>query len=256
MKAIFENSKKPLLSIFTTAGFPHKDDLNRQLKLMEEMQVDFVEIGIPFSDPLADGPTIQETSTVALKNGMNLSLFFLQLEKRKTKHPVVLMGYFNPILLYGLNRFLENCLKTGISGLIIPDLEIDLFEKRYSSHFEEFDIPVCFLVTPKTSDERINRAARLSARGFVYLVSSNSITGGEISEDSDLSRRYQKIKALCEPTPVMIGFGITDRASFERSTRNLDGGIIGSAYLKALKDGAEEEFLEGLNTGGSKYAAK
>lgn len=243
MKALFKNQSKPLLSIFTTAGYPKLDDLQCQLELFDNKNVDFIELGIPFSDPMADGPTIQETSTTALQNGMNLDLLFEQLNERKSALPIVLMGYLNPILLFGLKRFLEQAKKANVSGFIIPDLEIDLFEQRYKAIFDEFKIPVCFLVTPRTSDERVQKAAELSKDGFVYLVSTNSITGGKVLGNEHLSSRYKEIKKLCDSTPVMIGFGISDSKSFDDATKNLNGGIIGSAYLKALKKGEEEEFL-------------
>jgi len=243
MKALFENQNKPLLSIFTTAGYPEIDDFHRQLALFNSKNVDFIELGIPFSDPMADGPTIQETSTVALQNRMNLDLLFEQLNERKSTLPIVLMGYLNPILLFGLKRFLEQAKKANVSGFIIPDLEIDLFQQRYKAVFDEFKIPVCFLVTPRTSNARIQKAAELSQDGFVYLVSTNSITGGEVEGNDQLSSRYTEIKKLCGSTPVMIGFGISDRKSFDSATKNLNGGIIGSAYLKALKKGEESEFL-------------
>lgn len=243
MKTLFVNQNKPLLSIFTTAGYPKIDDLYRQLALFESKNVDFIELGIPFSDPMADGPTIQETSTAALQNGMNLDLLFEQLNERKPTLPIVLMGYLNPILLFGLKRFLEQAKKANVSGFIIPDLEIDLFQQRYKAIFDEFKIPVCFLVTPRTSKARIQKAAELSKDGFVYLVSTNSITGGEVEGNDQLSSRYAEIKKLCGSTPVMIGFGISDRRSFDETTKNLNGGIIGSAYLKALKKGEESEFL-------------
>lgn len=243
MKDLFKNQNTALLSIFTTAGYPKIDDLHRQLELFENKNVDFIELGIPFSDPMADGPTIQETSSVALENGMNLDLLFEQLNERKSTLPIVLMGYLNPILLFGLERFLELAKKANVSGFIIPDLEIDLYQQRYKSTFEAFDIPVCFLVTPRTSDERIQKAAELSKDGFVYLVSTNSITGGEVFGNNQLSARYEAVKNLCGATPVMIGFGISSRTSFKDATKNLNGGIIGSAYLKALKKGEESEFL-------------
>lgn len=243
MKAFFENKDKPLLSIFTTAGYPEIDDFHRQLALFDSKNVDFIELGIPFSDPMADGPTIQESSTIALQNGMNLDLLFQQLNERKSTLPIVLMGYLNPILLFGLKRFLKQSKKANVAGFIIPDLEIDLFEQRYKAIFDAFKIPVCFLVTPRTSNKRIQKAAELSEDGFVYLVSTNSITGGEIEGSNQLSSRYAEIKELCGSTPVMIGFGISDRHSFNGAAKNLNGGIIGSAYLKALKKGEETEFL-------------
>lgn len=244
MKRIFENRKKPALSIFTTAGFPALDSLNSQLELFTDMNVDFVEVGIPFSDPMADGPVIQESSMKALRNGMNLTLLFEQLEKRSTVIPIVLMGYLNPVLQFGLEKFLQLAKKSKVSGLILPDLSAELYESKYQGTFEKYGIPVCFLVTPKTTDERIVHAAKLSKNGFIYLVSSNSTTGGAQKNNNDLSKRYLEIKSLCDTTPVVIGFGIRDKASFEKATQGLDGGIIGSAFIKALERKDEKSFLE------------
>ena len=237
---------KKELSLFTTAGYPHIDSLPAHLELFENKGVDFVEVGIPFSDPLADGPTIQDASTVALKNGMHLGLLFEQLKTRKSKIPIVLMGYINPVLQFGLDKFLQNAVEVGASGFVLPDLSVELYEERYQSEFEEYGIPVCFLVTPSTSNERVKKAAQLSRNGFVYLVSSNSTTGKESNETTDLQARYKEIKNLCGATKVMIGFGIKDKDSFSTKAKNVDGGIIGSAFIKAAGEGKAEEFCESL----------
>lgn len=243
MKKIFDNKTTPALSIFTTAGFPTINSLNPQLELLTKMNVDFVEVGIPFSDPMADGPVIQQSSMTALKNGMNLTLLFEQLAQRTSPIPIVLMGYLNPVLQFGLEKFLTLAKQNNVSGLILPDLSAELYEDRYQEIFEKYDIPVCFLVTPKTKNERITHAANLSKNGFIYLVSSNSTTGGAQKSNHDLATRYREIKSLCNTTPVVIGFGIRDKASFDKATQGLDGGIIGSAFIKALEREEEEVFL-------------
>lgn len=234
---------KKQISIFTTAGYPEIDSLNEQLSLMENYAIDFCEVGIPFSDPMADGPTIQETSMEALSNGMNINLIFEQLSVRKASIPVYLMGYLNPILQFGVEEFLKKCTATKVKGLILPDVSMEIYERNYQQLFERYDIPLCFLVTPRTSDERIKKAAQLSKDGFLYLVSTNQITGGTGNVDTSLQARYKEVKIVAGDTKVMIGFGIHDSNSFEEKTKSVDGGIIGSAFLRAVKKGEEEDFL-------------
>lgn len=248
MEKIFKNKTTPALSIFTTAGFPKQDSLNDQLELLTKMNVDFVEVGIPFSDPMADGPVIQASSMKALKNGMNLTVLFEQLAQRTTEIPIILMGYFNPVLQFGLEKFLTLAHENKVSGFVLPDLSAELYQSKYQSIFEKYNIPVCFLVTPKTADDRIKKAAKLSEKGFIYLVSSNSTTGSIKINNDALSKRYQEIKSLCGNTPVVIGFGIRDESSFEKATKGLDGGIIGSAFIKALESQEENSFLKELST--------
>ena len=246
MKHIFNNRTKPALSIFTTAGFPKFNSLNQQLLLLEHKGVDFVEVGVPFSDPLADGPTIQASSMVALQNGMNLTHLFSQLKERTAQTPIILMGYLNPILRFGMERFLTEAKACNVSGFVLPDLSIEIYERKYKSLFEKFELPLCFLVTPATSDERIIKSAELSKNGFIYLVSSNSTTGNETEQKADFTKRYAHIKKLAGSTPVVIGFGIKNKSDFNTATEGLDGGIIGSAFIKALESGEEESFLDGL----------
>tara|TARA_B100000508_G_scaffold130740_1_gene118350 strand:- start:57234 stop:57989 length:756 start_codon:yes stop_codon:yes gene_type:complete len=237
---------KKEISIFTTAGYPEIDSLNRQLDLLEEFEIDFCEVGIPFSDPMADGPTIQETSMKAISNGMNIDLLFKQLSERQSNTPIYLMGYLNPIEQYGIERFLKKCVDNQIIGLILPDVSIEIYERNYRRLFEEYGISLCFLVTPRTSDDRIKRAAELSKNGFLYLVSTNQITGGTSKSQNSLDDRYLEVKKLAGSTKVMIGFGIHDRKSFEQKTAHVDGGIIGSAFLRAVQNNETESFLRGI----------
>jgi len=237
----------PLLSIFLTAGYPKLNDLSYQIALLEKAKVDFIEVGIPFSDPLADGPVIQESSSVALKNGMSLKVIFEQLKQIETSTPLVLMGYLNPILQFGMEHFLAETKNAGIKLLILPDLSIEIYERDYQALFAKFSITPCFLVTPKTTNNRIQRAAQLSAGGFIYLVSTNSTTGSNTAATEDLQLRYKEIKELCGNTPVIMGFGIRDKATFLKATEQVDGAIIGSAFIQALGKGEEKEFLERLN---------
>jgi tryptophan synthase alpha chain len=237
---------RPLLSIFLTAGYPKLTDLQSQIALLEQYDVDFIEVGIPFSDPLADGPVIQDSSSIALKNGMSLNVIFEQLRSIETSVPLILMGYLNPILQFGIEKFLVETRNAGIDKLVLPDLSMEIYERDYQALFDEYGITPCFLVTPKTKNERIQRAAALSSKGFVYLVSSNSTTGTNNDASEDLQERYKEIKSRCEGTPVIIGFGIRDKASFKEATQHVDGGIIGSAFIQSLKKGNQKEFLRAL----------
>lgn len=235
------------LSLFITAGYPEKESLGQQILFLQEQGIDFLEIGIPFSDPMADGPVIQETSSIALKNGMNLDLLFEQLSaiKHQVRIPLVLMGYLNPILQFGLNSFLERCESLGISGLIIPDLSFELVQSKYRSTFESHQIPLIYLVTPTTSDTRIKQIAQVSQSSFIYLVGQNKITGSSYSLSAH-AKRYSEIKSLCGEVPLFLGFGISSSAQKKEAFTYLDGVIVGSAYLQALSLGKEEEFIENL----------
>lgn len=243
----FKKEKKQV-SIFITAGYPSIESTIEQIFMLQEKGVDFIELGIPFSDPMADGPVIQETSNIALQNGMNLDVLFDIIEKHRSEiHvPLVLMGYFNPIFLFGLDRFLLKCSSLNIKQIIVPDISLEVYERSYQSQFEKFGITLCFLVTPLTSDERISKKAEHSKNGFIYCVSQNAITGENKSTTNSLISRYADIKILCKETPVMLGFGIQSKLDIERAHQFTDGAIIGTAYLKALKVKQENEFLNSL----------
>jgi tryptophan synthase alpha chain len=241
-----QKTTSPHLALFITAGFPHLHSLEHQLKLIDAHNVAFVEIGMPFSDPLADGPVIQQTSAVALNNGMSIQLLFEQLRQIKSTTPRLLMGYVNPVLQYGIERFLSDAKSCGIHHVILPDLPVEVYERRYKAYFDEVGVTPCFLITPRSDDERIRKVAQLSRNGFVYLVSTNATTGGAAMDYSQMQQRYREIKILCGETPVYVGFGISDRQSFDAATSELDGGIIGTAFLKAIEAGQEQDFLEGL----------
>ncbi|TSJ45821.1 tryptophan synthase subunit alpha [Fluviicola chungangensis] len=242
----FKKTEKSV-SIFITAGYPNKTSLPEQIQLLQDQGIDFLEIGIPFSDPMADGPVIQEISSTALKNGMNLKLLFEQLSeiKEQIKIPLVLMGYLNPILQFGLTAFLEKCKSIGVSGLIIPDLSFELVQQKYLDYFRSFDVPLIYLITPATSDLRIAQIAHASSRSFIYLVGQNKITGSSYSLSVN-SARYSEIKSLCGEVPLFLGFGISDASQKREAFSHADGVIIGSAYLKALSEQREKEFLENL----------
>lgn len=236
------------LSIFVTAGYPKLDSLPDQLLLLEANGVDFVEVGIPFSDPMADGPTIQKTSDVALKNGMHLKLLFEQLRERTSTIPVVLMGYLNPVIAFGVERFLQSCVEVGVSSVILPDMSLEIYERFYRASFESFGVYPCFLVTPNTPQERVTQISRACEDSFVYLVSTNATTGKVITFDAQQHTYYEAIQTACGETPLFIGFGIDSKEKVDFVHRVSDGAIIGSAYLKALEKGNERAFLQSLQT--------
>ena len=233
---IFER-RENLLSIYFTAGFPRIDDTVKIIKELDKSQVDIIEIGLPFSDPLADGPTIQKSSEKALSNGMTTNLLFDQLKdlRKISDIPVVIMGYFNPILQYGIEKFCSNCKDVGIDGLIIPDLPADIFKKNYKIIFEKYKLNMMFLITPQTSNERINLIDDLS-KGFIYMVSSYSVTGAKDSFDKYQIEYFKRIKKLNLSNPLLIGFGISNKKTFQSACQNSNGAIIGSAYIKYIEN--------------------
>lgn len=233
---IFER-KENLLSIYFTAGFPKIDDTPKIIKELDKSQVDMIEIGLPFSDPLADGPTIQKSSEKALSNGMTTNLLFDQLKdlRKISEIPVVIMGYFNPILQYGIEKFCSNCKEVGIDGLIIPDLPADIFKKNYKNIFDKNKLNMMFLITPQTSNDRINLIDDLS-KGFIYMVSSYSVTGAKDSFDKYQIEYFKRIKKLNLSNPLLIGFGISNKKTFQAACQNSNGAIIGSAYIKYIEN--------------------
>ncbi len=230
------NKKKNLLSIYFTAGFPDINDTLKIIKELDKSQVDMIEIGLPFSDPLADGPTIQKSSEKALSNGMTTNLLFDQLKdlRKITDVPVVIMGYFNPILQYGIEKFCSNCKDVGIDGLIIPDLPADIYKKNYKIIFEKYKLNMMFLITPQTSNQRIKLIDDLS-KGFIYMVSSYSVTGAKDSFDKYQIEYFKRIKKLNLSNPLLIGFGISNKKTFQAACHNSNGAIIGSAYIKYIE---------------------
>ena len=243
----FKKDKKQL-SIFITAGFPELNSTGKQILELQAKGVDFIEVGIPFSDPMADGLVIQETSAIALKNGMQMDLLFKQLHSIKddVKIPLVLMGYLNPVLQYGLDKFLSKCKEMNIESVILPDMSVEIYERFYKDLFDEYGISVSFLITPETDGKRINKAVDMSLISFVYLVSQSSITGGDSSITKEMNQKYASVKKLCVEVPLMLVFGIKSKEDILKAHENCDGAIVGSAYLKALKQGRENSFLEGL----------
>ena len=233
---------KKLLSIYFTAGYPKPEDTVTIIKELQQSGVDMIEIGLPFSDPLADGPTIQASSTAALKAGMTTKKLFQQLKDiRNSIHiPLLIMGYFNPILQYGVENFCRQCKEAGIDGLIIPDLPVDVYVENYQEIFEQYGLINVFLITPQTSEERI-RSIDLVSKGFIYMVSSASVTGATSGFGEDTKKYFKRISAMNLKNPQIVGFGISDKESFEEATKYSKGAIIGSAFIKYLsKEGAEK----------------
>lgn len=236
---LFKIKKKNILSVFFTAGYPALNDTANIIRLLEKSGADIIEIGIPFSDPLADGIIIQKSSELALKNGMSLNLLFEQLRdiRPDTTIPLVLMGYFNPIMQFGVEKFVFKCKQAGIDGVIIPDLPMEVYVNDYQNLFEKNEVSNIFLITPNTSPERIKSIDGIS-NGFIYLVSSSSTTGQTSNLDE---QSYSEINSLALKNPILIGFGISDRTSFTRVCKYSSGAIIGSAFVRQISEGKLEE---------------
>lgn len=237
-KKLQENRK--LLSIYFSAGFPKLNDTKNIIENLEKSGVDMIEIGLPFSDPLADGPTIQDSSSTALKNGMTTDILFNQLRDiRKTVSiPLLIMGYFNPIMQYGVAQFCEKCKEIGIDGLIIPDLPVNEYIENYKPTFEKYNLINVFLITPQTSNERIQFIDSIS-NGFIYMVSSASVTGARNEFDERQLNYFKRINNLKLASPQIVGFGISNTTTFKQATTYAKGAIIGSAFVKFLsKNGA------------------
>ena len=228
-----------ILSVFTTAGFPNFDDTVRVCLALAATKVGFIELGIPFSDPIADGETIQRTSDVALKNGMTLEKIFPQVVdiRKESNIPILLMGYFNPIFQYGVDRFVESCVKSGVDGVIVPDLPRDEYLKTWQAKLSNSNLSFVFLVTPQTSEERIREIDELST-SFIYAVSSAGVTGGAANK-SKQEDFYKYLDSLKLRHPVMIGFGIRDKETFDLATKYQKGAIIGSEFLRKIEGASD-----------------
>ena len=239
---------KKLLSIYFTAGFPAIDDTVSILEQLQEAGVDMIELGLPFSDPLADGPTIQESSTKALHNGMTTDKLFDQLQGiRKTIDvPLIVMGYFNPMMQFGVERFCKRCQEVGIDGLIIPDLPVDVYHEKYQKLFQQYGLLNMFLITPQTPDDRIDYIDKVS-EGFIYMVSSAATTGAQGSFGNEQEQYFKRIGAMNLKSKLLVGFGISNRETYDAAVAHSQGAIIGSAFIKHLeKNGSNsvKKFIE------------
>jgi tryptophan synthase alpha chain len=236
---------KKLLSIYFTAGYPNINDTVSIIQDLEKYGVDMIEIGLPFSDPLADGPTIQASSTQALKNGMTTEVLFDQLKDiRKTVNiPLIIMGYFNPMFQYGVEAFCKKCKDIGIDGLIIPDLPVDVYHEEYKAIFDKYGLINVFLITPQTSDERIRYIDSIS-NGFIYMVSSASTTGAQSGFGDEQTQYFERIAKMNLKNQQIIGFGISNNETFTQATQYAKGAIIGSAFVKHVANNG----IDNLNT--------
>ena len=234
---ITERMKAPekVLSIYFTAGYPALDDTRTILKNLQDSGVDLVEIGLPFSDPLADGPTIQYSSTQALHNGMSTAKLFEQLEgvREEIDIPLVLMGYFNPMLQYGVEAFCKKCQEVGIDGIIMPDLPVDVYQREYQEIYEKYNLLPIFLITPQTPEARIQELDAAS-KGFLYMVSTASTTGAKSGFGEEQFDYFNRIGQMGLQNEQVVGFGIHDSTTFEQATSTAKGAIIGSAFIKHL----------------------
>ena len=232
----FQEDKK-LLSIYFSAGHPSLEDTVPILKKLQAAKVDMVEIGLPFSDPLADGPTIQESSTQALSNGMTTDKLFSQLEniREYINIPLVLMGYFNPMMQFGIEKFCKSCESIGIDGLIIPDLPVDVYQREYKNLFDKHDLYNMFLITPQTPEKRIRYIDKVS-NGFIYMVSSASVTGAKNTFGDSQKDYFKRISGMRLSSPTVVGFGISNASTYSTAIEHSKGAIIGSAFIKFLED--------------------
>ncbi len=235
---LFRNKKNHILNIYCTAGYPRLNSTIEVMQALQEFGADIIELGIPYSDPLADGPVIQESSSVALSNGMTIKKLFEQLKdfRKEIQLPVVLMGYLNPVLQFGFEKFCKQASELGIDGLILPDLPAHEFESIYQPVIKKYNLDFIFLITPETSDERIKKLDQLSS-GFLYAVSSSSTTGNSVK--TDVQEYLGRLQDLDLTNPVLVGFGISTKSEFDAVCQCAQGGIIGSAYIKALKNSAD-----------------
>ena len=235
LTTLFNKKKTGVLNLYCTAGYPKLNDTIEILAALQDAGADIVEIGIPYSDPIADGPVIQQSNMQALENGMSIPLLFRQLKNiRNSIHiPIVLMGYLNPVLQYGMEKFCEDAAEVGVDGIILPDLPMYEFETLYRHYFIKYGLTFTFLITPETSEERIRQLDMLGS-GFIYAVSSSATTGNRNSMILNTSY-FKKLQAMNLINPVLVGFGIKDKTTFDEACTFTNGAIIGSAFIEALQ---------------------
>lgn len=234
---LFQTKKERVLSIYFTAGFPKLEDTLTIMQAIESAGADIIEVGVPYSDPIADGPTIQDSNQIALDNGMSLKKLFGQLqEMRQTVSlPVVLMGYLNPIIQYGMEAFCKKCQEIGVDGLILPDLPMQQYLDEFKEVFDRYNLRNTFLISPQTSEKRI-REIDTHSNGFIYMVSAHSITGARTGISEEQIAYFQRVEAMNLKNPRLIGFGISDSETFTTASKYGNGAIIGSAFIKKIKD--------------------
>ena len=252
---LFKRKKEHILNIYFTAGYPQLNDTVRIISALDKSGVDIIEIGMPYSDPMADGPTIQESGSIALRNGMTLDVLFDQLVgiRKQTQVPLLFMGYLNQMMQYGVNRFVAACKKVGIDGIIIPDLPMDIYEEELKEKIEASGLHIIFLITPQTSESRIRKIDSL-ARGFIYMVSNASITGAKSGISDSQITYFHRVKEMQLQNPTLIGFGISNHETFSKACEYAQGAIVGSAFIKHLGSNpvglekAIDDFVKGLRS--------
>jgi tryptophan synthase alpha chain len=252
IEKLFINKPNKVLNVYFTAGYPRLEDTMTIIKTLETVGADLVEIGMPYSDPIADGETIQQSNGVALDNGMSIKVLFEQLKdlRKEVSLPVVLMGYINPIVQFGMEVFCQKCQEVGVDGLILPDLPMFEYIEVYKPMFEKYGLLNTFLITPQTAESRIKEIDD-NTKGFIYMVSSASTTGAKTGISTDQEAYFKRIKGMNLKNPTLIGFGISNKETFEKAAANSNGAIIGSAFIKAIsKDGGLEHnintFIKGI----------
>lgn len=243
IETLFSKKKNNILNIYCTAGYPHFNSTLEVMNALQHCGADMIEIGMPYSDPLADGPVIQQSSSIAIANGMTITRLFEQLKDfRKEIHlPVILMGYMNPVLQYGFEKFCADAAAVGIDGLILPDLPVYEFEKAYGSIIKKYALDFIFLVTPETENERVRKLDSLGS-GFIYAVSSSATTGNSKAIEEQ-EAYFTRLKEMQLTNPVLVGFGIKDKAGFTAACKHAHGAIIGSAYINALKNNNDTKLV-------------
>lgn len=245
LETLFKTKDKNICNIYFTAGFPKLDDTGKIIAALEKAGADMLEVGMPYSDPLADGPTIQASSTVALKNGMTLDLLFDQLAeiRNQTNIPLIIMGYVNQVMQYGEEKFLQKCKDVGIDGTILPDLPPEIYEAEYKDLFKKYGMSNVFLITPQTREERVRYLDGLSS-GFLYMVADASITGQQKGLSDAQIDYFQRIRNMNLSNPRLIGFGISNHQNFSTACEYANGAIIGSAFIRALETVDNHELEE------------
>mgnify|MGYP000669334295 CR=1 FL=1 len=237
---LFEQKRERILSVYFSAGFPELNDTKTIIRQLQDSGADIVEIGVPYSDPVADGPTIQDSNTKALKNGMSISLLFEQLKdiRSEVTLPLILMGYINPVLQFGVERFCSKCEEVGIDGLILPDLPMAEYLDEYKETFDKYGLKNVFLITPQTTEARIKMIDE-NTDGFIYMVSSASITGAKSGISQEQIDYFERVRALNLKNPTLIGFGISNKETFDRACKYSSGAIIGSAFINVLNNSSD-----------------
>jgi tryptophan synthase alpha chain len=236
LQKLFKDKPQNILSIFYTAGFPKLNDTINIAQCLEKAGADIIEIGIPFSDPVADGPTIQDSNKLALENGMNLKLLLEHVKtiRKEVKIPIILMGYLNPVMQYGIEQFVKDASKAGVDGLILPDMPLDVYHDEFKDLFEKHELTNTFLISPTTSEDRIRKIDAVS-NSFIYAVSASSTTGAKGEFSDDQLNYFKRLNAMKLSNPLLIGFGISDNKAFTTACAHSAGAIVGSAFINLIK---------------------